>query len=163
MNGIYILLGSNMGNRLEYLREAEILLIKAGIDILDESSIYETAPWGNINQDWFLNVTLQINTSKEPEALLSTLLDIEQALGRIRKEKWGERCIDIDVLYYHDQLIAKENLTVPHPGIPDRRFTLIPLVEMCPLECHPKTGKTQMQMLAECSDELDCKLTDYKL
>lgn len=163
MNGIYILLGSNMGNRLEYLREAEQLLITEGIQVLDESSIYETEPWGKTDQAWFLNVILQIETSNEPQVLLSILLKVEQTLGRIREEKWGERCIDIDLLYYHDKELSSESLTVPHPGIVDRRFTLVPLAEMCPLETHPKTGKTQIQMLADCSDELDCKLTDYKL
>ncbi|WP_425392301.1 2-amino-4-hydroxy-6-hydroxymethyldihydropteridine diphosphokinase [Ekhidna sp.] len=163
MNGIYLLLGSNMGNRLEYLKEAEQQLIAAGIQVLDESSIYETEPWGKENQDWFLNVVLQIETSKSPDELLKTILDIEKSLGRIRKEKWGERCIDIDILYYHNTSLELENLTIPHPGIPNRRFTLMPLVEMCPLEIHPKLSKTNMQLLADCSDELDCKLTDYKL
>ncbi|WP_436517190.1 2-amino-4-hydroxy-6-hydroxymethyldihydropteridine diphosphokinase [Ekhidna sp. To15] len=163
MNGIYILLGSNMGNRLEYLREAERLLIKKEIQVIDESSIYETEPWGKKAQDWFLNVTLQINTAKEPSQLMEALLDVEQQLGRIRKEKWGERCIDIDLLYYHNQILDRESLTLPHPGIPDRRFTLILLAEMCPLETDPLSGKTQMQLLADCKDTLDCKLTDYKL
>ena len=163
MNGIYILLGSNMGNRLEYLREAENLLIAEHIQIIDESSIYETEPWGNSDQGWFLNVALQIETTKDPEELLESLLNVEQKLGRIRKEKWGERSIDIDVLYYHDQVSETKKLTLPHPGIPDRKFTLILLAEMCPLENHPVLGKTHMQLLAECSDELDCRLTDYKL
>ena len=163
MNGIYILLGSNMGNRLEYLREAEQLLIANGIQIIDESSVYETQPWGKEDQNWFLNVLIQIETSLVPQDLLKTLLEAEQTLGRIRKEKWGERCIDIDILYYHDLILEDERLSVPHPGIPDRRFTLIPLAEMCPLETHPKTGKTHVRMLADCADELDCRLTDYKL
>ncbi|MEQ8907460.1 2-amino-4-hydroxy-6-hydroxymethyldihydropteridine diphosphokinase [Ekhidna sp.] len=163
MNGIYILLGSNMGNRLEYLREAENLLIQQGIQVIDESSIYETAPWGKENQDWFLNVVLQIETSKSPTELLKTILEVEQSLGRIRKEKWGERCIDIDILYYHNEIMSTDELNIPHPGIPTRKFTLIPLVEMCPMEVHPETNQTQMQLLAECSDELDCNLTEYKL
>ncbi|MEP1032792.1 2-amino-4-hydroxy-6-hydroxymethyldihydropteridine diphosphokinase [Ekhidna sp.] len=162
MNGIYILLGSNMGNRLEYLKEAENLIIEEGIEIVDESSIYETEPWGKAEQEWFLNAILQINTLKEPEELLASILKVEQKLGRIRIEKWGERCIDIDILYFHDLVIQSDKLTIPHPGIPSRRFTLIPLVEMCPLETHPKTGKTQMQMLADCTDGLACNLTDYK-
>ncbi|SNT35973.1 2-amino-4-hydroxy-6-hydroxymethyldihydropteridinediphosphokinase [Ekhidna lutea] len=163
MNGIYILLGSNMGNRLEYLREAEKLLIQEGIQIIDESSIYETEPWGKKNQDWFLNVVLQIGTMLEPNELLNTLLKVEKSLGRIRKEKWGERCIDIDILYFHEEVVETKDLTIPHPGIPERKFTLIPLVEMCPIEKHPTLGRTQMELLAECPDELDCKLTDYKL
>ncbi len=163
MNGIYLLLGSNMGNRLEYLREAENLLIREGIHILDESSVYETEPWGKKDQDWFLNVILQIDTNKQPAELMESLLEVEKQLGRIRQEKWGERCIDIDILYYHDKVIASEDLTLPHPGIPQRKFTLVLLAEMCPLELHPITGKTQIQLLADCTDDLDCKLTDYKL
>ena len=91
MNGIYILLGSNMGNRLEYLKEAENLLIQRGIQIVDESSVYETEPWGKKDQDWFLNVILQIETSNQPVELLKIMLDVEKNLGRIRKDKWGER------------------------------------------------------------------------
>jgi len=163
MNGIYLLLGSNMGNRLEYLREAEQQLISAGIQVIDESSIYETAPWGKSEQAWFLNVILQVETSKTPEELLKSILMIEEQIGRIRTEKWGERSIDIDILYYHGETIGSSDLKVPHPGIPDRRFTLIPLVEMCPLEVHPVITKNHMQLLADCTDMLDCKLTDYKL
>ncbi len=163
MKGIYLLLGSNMGNRMEYLREAEKLLIKNGIQVIDESSIYETEPWGKSDQDWFLNIVLQVHTSFGPEVLLNKLLDIEKELGRIRKEKWGERCIDVDILYFNDEVLKTDNLEIPHNGIPKRRFTLIPLVEMCPLEGHPISSKNQMEMLAECEDELDCKLTDYKL
>lgn len=163
MNGIYILLGSNMGNRLEYLREAEQLLIQHGIQVIDESSIYETEPWGKENQDWFLNVVLQIECAKNPDELLNTILDVEKSLGRIRKEKWGERCIDVDILYFHDEVVETRELIIPHPGIPDRKFTLIPLVEMCPIEKHPTLDQNQMELLAECTDTLDCKLTDYKL
>lgn len=163
MNGIYLLLGSNMGNRLEYLKEAERRLIIEGIQVIDESSIYETEPWGKENQDWFLNIILLIETSKEPSELLDTILDIEKSLGRIRNEKFGERCIDIDILYYHNKVIGLEDLSIPHPGIPNRRFTLVPLAEICPLEVHPTLSKNHMQLLADCADELDCKLTDYKL
>ncbi|MEM7296901.1 MAG: 2-amino-4-hydroxy-6-hydroxymethyldihydropteridine diphosphokinase [Bacteroidota bacterium] len=163
MNGIYLLLGSNMGNKLEYLREAETQLISRGIQVIDESSIYETEPWGKKDQSWFLNIVLQIETQQAPEELLESILEIEKSLGRIRVEKWGERCIDIDILYYHDQQLHTDNLQIPHLGIPDRRFTLIPLAEMHPLEIHPSLNKSQMELLAECTDPLDCRLTDYKL
>lgn len=163
MNGIYLLLGSNMGNRLEYLKEAEQQLIRQGIQVMDESSIYETEPWGKENQDWFLNVILQVECSQGPLELLETILSVEKSLGRIRKEKWGERCIDIDILYYHDEILETDQITVPHPGIPDRKFALIPLSEMCPLETHPTLNQNQMELLAACTDELDCRLTDYKL
>ena len=163
MNGIYLLMGSNLGNRMAYLREAARLLSKAGIQIIDESSIYETEPWGPQDQGWFLNVILEISTALEPQLLLDTILSVEKQLGRERKKKWGERCIDIDILYYQDQVVNTDALNIPHPGIPDRRFTLIPLVEMTPLAVHPTLKKNQMELLAACSDPLDCKLTDYKL
>ncbi|GAB4249814.1 MAG: 2-amino-4-hydroxy-6-hydroxymethyldihydropteridine diphosphokinase [Ekhidna sp.] len=152
-----------MGNRLEYLRKAEELLIQNYIQVLDESSIYETEPWGKSEQPWFLNVVIQVETGKNATELLECLLEIERAMGRERKEKWGERCIDIDILYYRNEVIDTPSLTIPHPGIPDRKFTLIPLVEMIPIEQHPLLQKNQMELLSECSDPLDCRLTDYKL
>lgn len=163
MNGIYLLLGSNIGNRLAYLKEAATLLSKENIIIIEESSIYETEPWGPKDQDWFLNVILEISTSYEPKELLEVVLKIESELGRVRKEKWGERCIDIDILYFKDEVVDDTNLSIPHLGIPNRKFTLMPLAEMCPLEKHPTLDKTQMELLAECTDPLDCILTDYKL
>ena len=163
MNGIYLLLGSNLGNRLEYLKEAANLLAKQKIKIIDESSIYETEPWGQKNQDWFLNIILEVTTSLDPNSLLTTILSIENQLGRNRKEKWGERCIDIDILYFFNEELTTEKLNIPHPGIPDRRFTLVPLAEMAPLEIHPTLNKNHIELLAECSNPLDCKLTDYKL
>lgn len=163
MNGIYLLLGSNMGNRLEYLREAEQLLIARGVQVIDESSIYETEPWGKPGQGWFLNVVLSVATSLSADDLLTTVLAIEESLGRIRSEKWGERCIDIDILYFNNEVLKSDKLEVPHRGIPERRFTLIPLNEMCPLEVHPTLNQTHIQLLATCEDTLDCQLTDYKL
>ncbi len=152
-----------MGNRLEYLREAEYQLIKKGIQVIDESSIYETEPWGKKDQGWFLNVLLQIETSLTANELLSEVLKVEKQIGRIRAEKWGERCIDIDILYYNDLIFESKELIIPHMGIPSRRFALVPLVELCPLEIHPMDQKNQMELLANCTDTLTCKLTDYKL
>ncbi len=163
MNGIYLLMGSNIGNRLAYLKQAAELLSDKNLMIVEESSIYETEPWGPKNQDWFLNVVLEISTSMDADQLLQACLGVEQELGRVRKEKWGERSIDIDILYYHNQIIESTKLQIPHPGISERRFTLLPLVEMCPLETHPILDKTQMELLAECNDPLDCRLTDYVL
>lgn len=163
MNGIYLLLGSNLGNRLEYLREAARQLAEQGIKIIDESSVYETEPWGPKDQNWFLNIVLEVATSRHPQLLLETILTIEKKLGRKRREKWGERCIDIDILYYKAEITEAVNLAVPHPGIPQRRFTLVPLVEMAPLEFHPTLNKNHLELLAACTDPLDCKLTDYTL
>ena len=163
MNGIFLLLGTNLGNRLQNLQEAAKYLLQNNILVMDESSIYETQPWGKEKQSWFFNIILQIETSLSPTNLLKCLLSIEESMGRVRKEKWGERIIDIDILYYHDQIVRSESLMLPHPGIPERKFTLIPLVEMQPLEKHPELKKTQTELLAKCTDPLDCRITDYKL
>ncbi len=163
MNGIYLLLGSNMGNQLEYLRKAKKLLVQNGMKIVDESSIYETAPWGGENQNWFLNTVFQIETSLSAKELLKHTLSVENQLGRIRTKKWGERCIDIDLLYYHNQILTSTELTIPHLGIPDRRFTLIPLAELCPLKEHPQKRKNHVELLADCPDSSACRLTDDKI
>ncbi len=163
MNGIYILLGSNIGNRMNYLKEAKRLLIQKRIKVINESSIYETEPYGGIIQNYFLNVVLQIETSLAPKELLKKLLDIENILGRVRNKKWGKRCVDLDILYYYNQIIESKELTVPHIGINERRFTLIPLVELCPLEEHPKNGNNHIKLLNNCTDTLACRLTNYKL
>ncbi len=163
MNGIFFLMGSNVGNRLKNLRDAESKLIKKGIQIVEESSIYETEPWGKSDQEWFLNVVVQIETSESPQELLQTILCIEEEIGRVREEKWGARIIDIDILYFYNQVVTTKNLKIPHDGIPIRKFTLVPLVEMQPFEKHPVSNKSQTEMLAECTDLLDCRLTDYKL
>ena len=163
MNGIYVLLGSNLGDRLAQLREASRQLQQEGIKVLNESSIYETAPWGKENQDWFLNVVLQVETSLSSNDLLGRCLSIEEKMGRKRTEKWSQRIIDIDILYYKDEVSDSEDLILPHPGIPDRRFTLIPLDELAPEEIHPVLRQTQKELLANCTDQLACKLTEFYL
>ena len=163
MNGIYVLLGSNLGDRLAQLREASRQLQQEGIKVLNESSIYETAPWGKENQDWFLNVVLQLETSLSSNDLLGRCLSIEEKMGRKRTEKWSQRIIDIDILYYKDEVSDSEDLILPHPGIPDRRFTLIPLDELAPEEIHPVLRQTQKELLANCTDQLACKLTEFYL
>ncbi len=163
MNGIYLLLGSNIGDRLDYLRTAEKLIQEADIKVLDESSIYETEPWGEKDQSWFLNIVLQVETTIPPKELLKKCLSIEQTMGRERKGKWKERTIDIDILYYNDLILNDPELVLPHPAIQDRRFTLIPLDELCPREIHPLLNETQQELLAKCQDQLDCRLTELRL
>ncbi len=163
MNGIYLLLGSNLGDRLDNLRIAIRLLQREKIKILNESSIYETEPWGTRDQPWFYNAVLQIETSFKENELLAVCLKVEEEMGRKRSEKWGARLIDIDILYYKDSVVESDNLTIPHPGIKDRRFTLMPLSEIAGEETHPVFGKSQVILLSKCTDELDCRLTDFHL
>ncbi len=151
---IFILLGSNMGDRhsnLDYGRQ-EISRSIGGI--ITASSIYKTAAWGNVDQPDFYNQVIEIHSTFSPEDLLFHLLEIEKMAGRIRREKWGPRVLDIDILFYGDFILASENLTIPHPEISNRKFTLLPLVEIAPGFIHPITHKTINQMLLECRDDL---------
>lgn len=159
--GIYILLGSNLGNREQNLGLA---LNKISTDvgrILAQSSIYQSEPWGISQQSQFLNQVVEVNSRNDPQQVLQKLLGIETELGRERLEKWGPRTIDLDILFFNDRVIQTENLIVPHPGIPMRRFVLVPLCEIAPNFFHPLLEKTCQQILKECTDTL--KVSPYVL
>ena len=163
MKGIYLLLGTNLGDRLENLKKAAEILESMNLSIVDYSSVYESAPWGKEDQPWFLNMVLRIDTIMPPEKLLDACLETEKRMGRVREIKLGERIIDVDILYYDNEIINEENLIIPHPGIPSRQFTLIPLVEISPDEVHPSLVKSNTQLLEKCKDSLDCKISDFEL
>ena len=158
MQGIYLLLGTNLGDRQANLERAIQLIEAKGITVTRTSSIYETAAWGIEDQPGFLNQVTQVETELPAGKLLQVLLAIEIEMGRVRIQKWGERLIDLDILYYHDQVIDQKDLQVPHPGIPDRRFTLVPLVELAADAVHPVNGKTQADLLEACPDTLEVTL-----
>jgi 2-amino-4-hydroxy-6-hydroxymethyldihydropteridine diphosphokinase len=139
---VYLLLGSNLGNRKEVLEKAvELLSEKVGI-IIKQSRDYETAPWGVTNQPDFLNLAIEIQTNFKPLEVLEQTQSVENQLGRIRKEKWGARLIDIDILFYGNEIIDKPNLKVPHPLMQERDFVLTPMAEIAPDFVHPVLGKT---------------------
>lgn len=163
MTGIFLLLGTNLGDRHKNLLKAKELLGKTGIDIIASSSIYETQPWGKEDQPWFLNVLLEVQTTINPEVLLLQCQDVEEQLGRTRFEKWGERIIDIDILYFHDQVVKTRKLTLPHPEIQNRKFTLLPLVEMAAFVNHPVLLQNHLTLLAACKDDLEVKKTKLTL
>ncbi|MGE5455037.1 MAG: 2-amino-4-hydroxy-6-hydroxymethyldihydropteridine diphosphokinase [Methylocystaceae bacterium] len=129
----YIALGSNQGNRQDYLRAA-VSLLKQMPDtkVAQLSPLYETAPWGKLDQPAFLNQVAEVDTALEPFTLLAKLLDIEQVLGRVRLEKWGPRIIDLDLLWYENYEINTERLTLPHPLLEERLFVLYPLADLRP-------------------------------
>jgi len=154
MTGIYLLLGTNIGNRSKNLERARELLVSNGITIRRESNIYETAAWGKEDQEPFLNQVVEVETGKSPQRMLFIANMIEKEMGRERFEKWGSRLIDIDILYFGDIVFEDENLFIPHAEIQNRRFTLAPLAEIAPQFLHPKLKKTQSQLLAECPDPL---------
>ncbi len=158
MKGIYLLLGTNLGDRVKNLADARNLVMEQGIEIKAMSSVYETAAWGIEDQPGFLNQVLEVTTSLAPEVLLKTILATELEMGRIRIQKWGERLIDIDILYYRNEVLNTPDLKVPHPEIPNRRFTLVPLVELAAEETDPVSGKTQRELLAVCPDKLEVRM-----
>ena len=152
MCGIYLLLGSNLGDKQTNIKKA-LRAIEISSKVKKISNLYETEPWGKTDQPPFLNLVIEICTSLQPTDLLRELLQIEKSLGRVRKEKWGERVIDIDILYYQQLRLATSQLVIPHPGIAHRKFTLIPLVELDPDLMNPITKKTNLEMLNNLEDE----------
>ncbi len=133
MTVVYLSLGSNIGNREAYLRKAiSALKTLPQTQVTQVSSFYETAAWGKTDQDDFLNLACQLETELDAQALLSHCQKIEIDLNRVRHEHWGPRTIDIDILLYGQEVIATENLKVPHPYMTERGFVLVPLQEISP-------------------------------
>ena len=161
MNRVYIQLGSNLGDREGYLKQSQVMLIDEIGLIIKKSSIYESSPWGVENQGSFLNQVLLLETDVKPFDLLDIILNIEKEMGRVRIEKWGERIIDIDILFYNDEIIETNNLCIPHPYISKRRFVLSPLDEIAKNYIHPILHKTINKLLLECLDEE--KVSVYEL
>ncbi|WP_342560775.1 2-amino-4-hydroxy-6-hydroxymethyldihydropteridine diphosphokinase [Psychrobacillus sp. FSL W7-1457] len=140
MNVAYISLGSNIGNRLEYLQEAVGLLKETQqIDVLKVSSVYETAPVGYVDQAAFLNIVVELKTLFTPHELLSKCNEIEDLLGRKRIVRWGPRTVDLDILLYNEENMKTEDLIIPHPRMAERGFVLVPLMELNPNIIDPRT------------------------
>ena len=150
----HIGIGSNLGTSSKNCIEA-IKKISAfhSIKVISKSSFYQTAPIGNIEQGWFVNSTIKIDTQLAPKELLSALLNIESEMGRIRKEKWGPRLIDLDLLFYDNLILNQKGLTLPHPEIQKRNFVLIPLDEIAANLIHPTLKKTIRTLLQESPDD----------
>jgi 2-amino-4-hydroxy-6-hydroxymethyldihydropteridine diphosphokinase len=150
----YLLLGSNLGDRSARLAQARANLAASAGEIVAASSIYETAAWGVEDQPDFLNQVLAVTTSLAPTAVLAACQAAEQQQGRQRALRWGARSLDVDILLFGAEIIASPTLTVPHPALPFRRFTLIPLAELAPQLMHPQLHQTVAELLAECPDPL---------
>lgn len=138
----YLGLGSNIGDREQQLREAiDILNNYQYITVIQESPIYETAPVGYTEQPNFLNLCVEVSTALTPHELLERCLQTEQQLHRVRKERWGPRTLDVDILLYDDKIIDDSDLTVPHPRMVERAFVLIPLNDIAPDVVEPRSEK----------------------
>lgn len=138
----YIGMGSNMGDRERFLIEAmDVINSTEDIRILEKASLIETEPYGYLDQDPFMNTVIKIETLMEPLELLHTLQKIELDAGRIRKIHWGPRTLDLDILFYDDEILTSPELVVPHPEIEKRMFVLESLCEIAPYEVHPLLNK----------------------
>ncbi len=152
---LYVLLGGNLGDKQKVFSEARLRLSEQVGTTTKQSAIYETEPWGFESDVIFWNQVVEIATLLSPEDVLRQTQQIEHDLGRIRKEnQYDSRIIDIDILFYGDQIIELENLVVPHPRIQERKFALIPLNEIAPKLTHPVSQKSIRQLLNECTDPL---------
>lgn len=156
---VVLILGGNRGDRKELINQA-VRFISEKNHLVASSAIYETQAWGNVAKGNFLNQVIQIETSVSPEKLLEQVQEIEKKLGRKRTETWGDRTMDIDILYFEDEVIQTPNLTIPHPFIQDRRFVLVPLTEILPDMIHPTLGKSNRTLLEECQDLCEVEIFD---
>ena len=157
MNQAYLLTGGNMGDREQNLADAKDLINGQLGTITAASSLYETAAWGNTGQPSFLNQALELATSLNARQLIRRILKLEKQLGRERKEKYGPRIIDIDILLFNNEKHNYPLLKLPHPEMQNRRFALLPLAEIAAEKVHPVFKKTISQILTECKDELEVK------
>ncbi len=146
-------IGGNKGDRAAYLKKA-IEALSMQVTLVASSQIYETEVWGGVATNGnFLNQVICIQTDLEPISLLKLIQKIELDLGRTREQHWGDRTIDIDILYFGSEVWNTPTLSIPHPYLAQRTFVLLPLVEILPTKIHPVFGKTSLELLAECTDQ----------
>ncbi|MGH7819363.1 MAG: 2-amino-4-hydroxy-6-hydroxymethyldihydropteridine diphosphokinase [Candidatus Binatia bacterium] len=152
--GVFIGLGSNLGDRRANIQEAlERIRALPETRIVKESSLYESEPHGNA-KTWFVNGIVELDTTSTPEQLLKKTKAVEAAMGRkrVKGKRWGSRIIDLDILLYGSIVLNKRNLKVPHPQLPNRRFVLLPLSELAPHVIHPVLQVTISDLLATVKD-----------
>jgi len=154
MERVYLATGSNIGDKSAHLTKA-LELIEAYVgDLVQVSGVYRTAAWGIEDQPEFLNQAMAVDCNLEPEPLLLAVMEIERQMGRERRIRWGERLIDIDILFYGNLVSQSQRLTIPHPFIQERNFVLQPLLEIAPDFCHPVLEKSIRELAAACPDPL---------
>ena len=153
-HSVFLGLGSNQGKKIQNCEQAigEILKLEEGGLLLSRSSWYYSEPWGKEDQDWFVNGVIQIRTELSPDELLVKCKEIEQRFGSTKREKWGPRVIDIDILFYDDLSRVLPDVEIPHPRISERNFVLVPLAEIAPQVVHPVLKKPIKELLDRSPD-----------
>ncbi len=164
VNKVFLLLGSNIEPRENYLRQAHNLISSIIGNTIAASSIYESEPHGFMSEQSFLNQVLILTTKESESDVLEKILNIELNLDRKRSgEGYSSRTIDIDILYFNDIILNEENLTIPHPRLHERRFTLVPLCEVAKDFIHPKMKLSNYQLLQNCLDDSQVNIFNSKL
>jgi 2-amino-4-hydroxy-6-hydroxymethyldihydropteridine diphosphokinase len=161
MTGIYLSLGSNVGERGENIARAIAALAGFGVRVVKRSALYETEPVEMREPEWFLNCVVEAQTDLPPRELMRALLEIERSLGRERTASVTQklpRIIDLDILFYGSEVIREAGLEIPHPRMAERRFVLVPLAEIAPGVMHPVLKKTVREVLLETNDRSEVRL-----
>jgi len=162
MNRCFLLLGGNLGDKEQNLHQANVLIEQQIGSTPKKSSIFITAAWGNKEQPEFYNQAILVETELSAGDLLKSTLKIEEQIGRTRtNDKWQERIIDIDILFYNNDLIDLPELKIPHPFLQERKFVLVPMNEIASDYVHPVLKKTIASLLIECKDPLEVKLKSH--
>lgn len=160
MNTVYLLMGGNLGNVKTTFKQAIGVIEQMVGAVITKSSLYQTAAWGMENQPAFLNQALEVSTNFSAHEVLEKILQIENQLGRVRQQKYGPRVIDIDILFYNNEIVDEADLKIPHPLLQHRNFALYPLNEIAPDWLHPVFQKNIQTLLKEVDDRLTVSKLD---
>jgi 2-amino-4-hydroxy-6-hydroxymethyldihydropteridine diphosphokinase len=156
--GIYLSLGSNIGDRALNIARAIEALPPRGVRLVRQSPLYETEPVELRAQEWFLNRVAEVEADLTPQELMHRLIEIERSMGRMRSTPKGPRIVDMDILLFGSAIVREAGLEIPHPRMAERRFVLVPFTEIAPGAVHPVLKKTIAEMLAETPDKSEVRL-----